>query len=91
MYQRIAQGKERRKAALDVARGTYPRIARTTAITVEFTEKHDTLESATIAASLTTDLSKLGEEITTRIELEDQLILTMLDEKYRIPERGASA
>ena len=91
LYQRIAEGKERRKAVLDVARRTYPRIARTTDMAVEFTEKYDTLNSATIAASLTADLSKLGEEITNRIELEDQLILTMLGEEYRIPEQGASA
>ena len=37
------------------------------------------------------DLSVLAEEITTRIELEDRLILAMLGEQYDIPSPDARA
>lgn len=89
LYQRISEGNERRKPVLDTAREIYPRIAKTTDIAVEFSEKYDGADAKAIRTSLTTDLSTLAEEITTRIELEDQLILAMLGEQYAIP--GADA
>lgn len=91
LYQRISEGKERRQLVLDTAREIYPRIAKTTDMAVEFTEKYDKAEAQTIQGQLTNDLSTLAEEITTRIELEDELILAMLGEEYSIPESGSAA
>ena len=91
LYQRISEGKERRQTVLDTGREIYPRIAKTTDMAVEFTEKYDKAESRVIQGQLTNDLSTLAEEITTRIELEDQLILAMLGEEYSIPESGSAA
>ena len=91
LYQRISEGKERRQAVLDIGREIYPRITKTTGMAVEFTEKYDKAEARVIQGQLTNDLSTLAEEITTRIELEDQLILAMLGEQYSIPETGSAA
>jgi regulator of sigma D len=91
LYQRISEGKERRQAVLETAREILPRISRTTDMAVEFTEKYDLPESPVIQAQLTTDLSMLAEEITTRIELEDRLILAMLGDEYPIPAHGSAA
>ena len=86
LYQRIAEGNERRQAVLDIAREIYPRIARSTDIAVEFTEKYDNPEAGTDTAKLPDDLSLLAEEVTSRIELEDQLILAMVGGDFPIPK-----
>lgn len=86
LYQRIAEGQERRQGVLEKAREIYPRIARSTDIAVEFTEKYDTPTDTLISTQLAADLSLLGEEITARIELEDQLIMAMLGHDYSIPQ-----
>ena len=91
LYQRISEGNERRHAVLDTGREIYPRIAKTTDMAVEFTEKYDKAESQVIQGQLTNDLSTLAEEITTRIELEDQLIIAMLGDQYAIPQSGSVA
>jgi len=89
LYQRIAEGNERRQAVVDIAREIYPRIARTTDIAVEFTEKYDHPDDATISAALNRDLSRLGEELTSRIELEDRLIQAMIGGAFDIPKTPA--
>lgn len=86
LYQRIAEGNERRQAVLDIAREIYPRIARSTDIAVEFTEKYDNPEAGADTAKLPDDLSLLAEEVTSRIELEDQLILAMVGGDFPIPK-----
>lgn len=86
LYQRIAEGNERRQAVVDVARETYPRIARSTDIAVEFTEKYDAPDTDTVSGKLAGDLSLLAEELTSRIELEDQLILAMVGNDFTIPK-----
>lgn len=91
LYQRISEGSERRQPVLDTAREIFPRIARTTDMAVEFSEKYDGADAKTIGAGLMSDLSVLAEEITTRIELEDRLILAMLGEQYDIPGPDARA
>ena len=86
LYRRIAEGKERRYPVVDTAQEIYPRIAQTTDIAVEFTERYETPDAERLANHLESDLSRLGEEVTTRIELEDKLILSMLGGDYAIPE-----
>ena len=91
LYQRISEGKERRQRVLETGREIYPRIAKTTDVAVEFTEKYEALDTPVIQAQLTADLSTLAEEIATRIELEDRLILSMLGNEYTIPAHGSAA
>jgi regulator of sigma D len=78
LYQRIAEGKERRERVVETAREIYPRIARTTESAISFNERFENAGSAAFEAHIAQELSCLAEQITTRIELEDQLIATML-------------
>lgn len=78
LYERIAEGKERRQAVLDEARKIYPRIDETTQIAVSFNDKYDAMDEAEVASSLMDDMPRLAEEISDRIDMEDQLINAML-------------
>lgn len=81
LYGRIAEGKERRKAISDLAVETYPRIEKTTQIALAFDEKYNPDNEKRSLKEFPQDVSKLGEELTTRIELEDQLIQLILEPK----------
>lgn len=85
LYGRIADGKERRQRVVDAAEGTYPVIAEITQQALDFSERYERPETHH-TDELITDLSKLGEALATRIELEDQLILAMLGTTFEIPE-----
>jgi regulator of sigma D len=78
IYQRIAEGKERRSKVLQKAEEIYPRIAKATDCAIQFNDKYEKLSSEEILSSLSADLSRLGEELAARIELEDQLIEAMV-------------
>ncbi|MDV3241666.1 MAG: sigma D regulator [Methylocaldum sp.] len=78
IYQRIIDGTERRRKVLELAENIYPRIAETTDAAVEFNDKYETLIGDGLKTHLEDDLSKLGEELAMRIELEDQLISSMI-------------
>jgi len=90
LYQRIVDGNERRQRVLRTAEETYPRIAETTQAALDFSEKYEHPEDHH-DDELINDLSRLGEEVATRIELEDQLILAMLGDDFPIPEAAAAA
>lgn len=77
IYQRIADGRERRVKVLETAERIYPRIARATDQAIQFNDKYEKLTGEEMLSSLSSDLSKLGEELATRIELEDQLLEAM--------------
>lgn len=79
LYGRIAEGKERRKAISDLAIKIYPRIEQTTQIALAFDEKYNSDNQDRVLDEFPQDVSKLGEELTSRIELEDQLIQFMLE------------
>lgn len=75
IYQRIIEGKERRRAVKAVAAEVYPAIAETTDYLVDFNDKYDSFEGTEEDVNLlTADLSRLGEIITVRGELEDQIL-----------------
>ncbi|MGX2041923.1 sigma D regulator [Methylocaldum sp. MU1018] len=78
IYQRIIDGSERRRKVLSLAEEIYPRIAETTDAAVEFNDKYEKLTGSALETELEPDLSKLGEELAMRIELEDRLIGTMM-------------
>ena len=88
LYRRIAEGKERREPVLKTAQEIYPRIAETTEVAIEFSERYEAADRGRLASHLANDLSTLGEEVTTRIELEDKLILAMLGSDYSLPDHA---
>lgn len=77
LYERIASGKERRQEVAALAEELFPRIAETTDIAVAFNDKYDSAEDCDISTALDKDLSRLGEELAVRAELEDQLLSAM--------------
>ena len=70
LYERISQGKERRRGIVNLADKLYPRIANTTQVAIEFNDVYEKSNGERIGANLTDLLSKLGEELAVRIELE---------------------
>jgi|SRR5690606_38915494 regulator of sigma D len=77
LYERIVNGTERRRGLAELARELYPRIADTTSAALDFNDKYDG-EACDIGESFKADLSRLGEELALRIELEDKLIARLL-------------
>lgn len=78
LYERIAGGLERRQSVAAIAERIYPRIEKITQQALEFTEKYTRGKTDGKLEDLEQDLSRLGELLTARMELEDQLIARML-------------
>ena len=78
VYQRIIDGSERRKSIVEAAERIYPQISQATEVVLSFNEKYQALTSAVNLSQLENDLSTLGDQLATRIELEDELISKML-------------
>jgi regulator of sigma D len=78
LYERISEGRERRRGIVELAEQLYPRIANTTQVAIEFNDICEQSNGEEIGGDLLKMLSKLGEEIAVRIDLEDQLITEML-------------
>jgi regulator of sigma D len=78
IYQRLTDGTERRQKVLEVAEDIYPRIVAAADVAVEFNDKYESLSGDALRAHLADDLSRLGEELATRIELEDRLLEVMV-------------
>ena len=75
VYQRIIEGKERRQAVKEVADEVYPAIAETTDYLIDFNDKYDAFEGSSDEVGLLEgDLEKLGQIISIRGELEDQIL-----------------
>lgn len=82
VYQRIIDGKERRVAVKEVAKKVYPGIADTTNFLVDFNDKYvDFQGTEDELTELDTDLSKLGEAIAVRGDLEDQILAALSAKK----------
>jgi len=79
LYERIVNGTERRAAISQLAEEVYPRIAATNEVALDFNDKYDCEDHCELTPEFLTDLSKLGEELASRIELEDRLLARMLD------------
>ena len=78
LYERIAEGTERRRGIVNLAEKLYPRIANTTQAAMEFNDVYEKSNGKGISGNLSQMLSKLGEELAVRIDLEDQIILEMI-------------
>jgi len=80
IYRRIEEGNERRDEITKLADKIMPRINDTTQIAVAFNDLYDSSSSIDQEAidQLPNYLAKLGEELATRIDLEDQFIDILL-------------
>lgn len=80
IYRRIEEGNERRDEIIKLAEKIMPRINDTTQIAVAFNDLYDNTANLDEEAfrQLPNYLAKLGEELATRIDLEDQFINTLL-------------
>lgn len=78
LYERIVNGTERRKELNVLAQDLYPRIADTTTVALDFNDKYDASAQWEVSESFKSDLSRLGEELALRIDLEDKLIAQMI-------------
>jgi len=74
LYRYIDENKERRISAREVAEKVYPRISETTQSFLAFNDKYDCEDHCDNLSELARDLSRLGEDLADRIELEDQVI-----------------
>jgi len=80
IYRRIEEGLERRDEILTLAEKIMPRINNTTQVAIAFNDLYDDTSNIGDDAieQLPSCLEKLGEELATRIDLEDKLINTLL-------------
>jgi len=74
LYRHIDENKERRQSVAQFASDVYPSISASTQSILEFNDKYDCEDHCDNLAELAKDLSKLGELLADRIELEDQII-----------------
>ena len=91
VFERITRGDERRQAVADIAKQLYPRIEEATSIAVAFNDKYASDEQCQVLDGLERDLSELGEILATRVELEDQLLFTLLARPAREKNVAAEA
>ncbi|WJW76022.1 Rsd/AlgQ family anti-sigma factor [Thiohalobacter sp. IOR34] len=75
LYRYIADGRERRQAVRAIAEQVYPQIASSTDVILDFNDRYDVahLDDGRVER-LAEDLSRLGEVLAERIQLEDQVI-----------------
>lgn len=80
IYRRIEDGSERRGEIVELAEKIMPRINDTTQIAIAFNDLYDDTSNLDDDAfdQLPNYLAKLGEELATRIDLEDKFINTLL-------------
>ena len=80
IYRRIEEKEERRSEIMQLANQVFDRISETTAVAVAFNDLYDTSEdfNPDVLNQLPEQLSKLGEELAIRIDLEDRFINTLL-------------
>jgi regulator of sigma D len=74
LYERLVNGDERRKNLAELAGQLYPRIAETTQAALDFNDKYDGKNGQELSMSFDDDLSRLGELLAGRIEVEDRLL-----------------
>ena len=68
------------RRARELARQCYPDIARTTQAALEFHDRYDGDHlSDPVMADLDAELSRLGEQLADRIELEDRIVAAVLE------------
>ena len=77
LYQRLSEGTERRGRVVEIAREVYPEIESITQFAVTFSDNCDA-NNHQRTDPVMADMSKLAERLSTRFELEDKVIHSML-------------
>jgi len=81
LYRYISDKLERRATVLEMADRIYPQIVQTTDSILRFNDKYESLDLANgdgeVLSLLDADLSRLGETLAERIQLEDKVIGAM--------------
>lgn len=77
IYQRIAEGGERRRRVVELADEIYPRLIETTDAALDFNDKCEALSDLELPGELAGELAVLQDALSTRMELEDRLIEAM--------------
>lgn len=93
IYRRIEEGNERRGDIANLAKNIMPKINSTTQIAIAFNDLYDdtsNLKNDNLN-QLPNYLAKLGEELATRIDLEDQFINSLLANSSRPELTSVSA
>lgn len=78
VYDRIGRGDERRSMVLEIAEEVYPRVAEVADLVVAFNDKYETLDREPSLGNLDRDLSELGEQLASRIEMEDRVVSALM-------------
>jgi len=80
LYRRVEDGAERRDEMINISQSVFDQIALTTEVAVAFNDLYDAKEGNAKDAikDLPEQLTKLGQNLATRIELEDRFINTLL-------------
>lgn len=93
IYRRIEEGNERRGEITKLAKTIMPKINDTTQIAIAFNDLYDDTSNLKKDAlsQLPNYLEKLGEELATRIDLEDKFINTLLTSTTRPKLSAVSA
>lgn len=87
LYRYIEENMEKRRRVLETAEATYPRIVTITECILKFNDRYEMIDTTLDLAQLEKDLSRLGEFLAERIELEDQLVETMMTS--RTPDKAS--
>jgi len=74
LYGHINDGKERRRNMLEFEEKDYPRLVLGTDVALAFNDKYDASTHSLNLDDLDEDLTRLGERLAERIEIEDRLI-----------------
>ena len=85
LYRRIEEGNERRDKIIKLTDEVMPKITTTTQVAVAFNDLFDKADKVddSLLSQLPSHLSRLGEHLATRIELEDQIIDALLSGAQR--------
>lgn len=83
IYSRIEEGSERRHEIIDLSEQIFYKIIDTTQVAIKFNDRYDSANAfnKNIVKDFSRQLSELGENLATRIELEDRFINTLLSQK----------
>ncbi|MDH5611982.1 MAG: sigma D regulator, partial [Gammaproteobacteria bacterium] len=86
IYRRIEEGLERRNEIIELSNDTFNKIIDTTKAAVQFNDQYDYSEDINPdnLKEFPHQLSELGINLATRIELEDRFINTLLNPKPRL-------
>lgn len=80
LYRRVEDGAERRDEMINISQSVFDQITLTTEVAIAFNDLYDAKEGKAMDAlkDLPEQLSNLGQNLATRIDLEDRFINTLL-------------